>query len=949
DRVDRGTRDLHGYLWFATYEGVSRFDGVHFTRFGVADGLPAAQAHDILAARDGTIWVASEDGIAWLDPERVTSQPRFQALRAHGTSYALHEDASGTVWAGSDDGLIRLHRYGPVVLPEVVPLGGKPPHIYGITSDPRDGTLYLATWLGLWRRFSDGRVERYRVAPLGERDDRVGHVLVDRTGRLWIIHAGAMMLSFVPRPGERLAPEGQPLWEASTLRYAPTGGGRRYVFEDSHGTIWLGSTHELVTYDATGFHALAPTALPFDHGIAVCVEDLAGNLWLGTDAQGLVRLAPGGFTAFDRGDGLDDGYIHGFVETPGGLVVVTFRDGLLFARFDGARFTSLRPFTVPSMSLGAWNAGQVVVRDHVGAWWYPTMDGIERFAANLPFEALATTPPEWTAAPPALPGRDIARLYEDRHGDVWIATLSATGLARWDRETGRIEVRQDLPAAEAVAFAEDAQGLWIAYDDGHLAHVVAGAPARVIELSPDLSGLLLDRHGRLWVTSLRDGVIRIDDPSTPRLQRYTTATGLASNQAMTVIDDTFDRIYVGTTRGIDRIDPSTGSISHFDIGDGLPNNHVATSARLRDGTLWFGTKGGAARVVPVKAAPVVVPPVAITGVVVGGRPRAVPLAGAHSLDLAFGANDDQLDLAFTTPSFVVGDPVRFQYRLDGAAAWSAPVVEREVHYARLAPGSYHFEVRAVAASGAISAPATVSFVVVPPIWRRGWFLALCVLVVCCAAYAWVRARLVHVLAIERVRTRIATDLHDELGANLSRIAIMSEVVTRRAHAREPLVDQVDDIGRSARELVGVAADIVWSTDPRRDDLGSLIVRLRSFAGDVLDGRDIRWTLSAPPEPELIALGPEQRRHLHMIAKEAIHNAVKHSGAEVVTIAISYEHAVLELSVRDDGRGFDPEACHDGNGLSNMTRRARASGGTFSLTSAPGAGTTIAFRIRRPGA
>src|SRR5205823_5402588 len=131
----------------------------------------------------------------------------------------------------------------------------------------------------------------------------------------------------------------------------------------------------------------------------------------------------------------------------------------------------------------------------------------------------------------------------------------------------------------------------------------------------------------------------------PRPQRYTAATGLASNQALTLIDDAFDRIYVGTTRGIDRLEPSTGSITHYDVADGLPNNHVFTSVRLRDGTLWFGTKGGAARVVPVEAAPVVLPTVAITSVAVAGQSRALPLAGARTLDLVLGADADQLDLA----------------------------------------------------------------------------------------------------------------------------------------------------------------------------------------------------------------------------------------------------------------------------------------------------------------
>jgi signal transduction histidine kinase len=131
----------------------------------------------------------------------------------------------------------------------------------------------------------------------------------------------------------------------------------------------------------------------------------------------------------------------------------------------------------------------------------------------------------------------------------------------------------------------------------------------------------------------------------------------------------------------------------------------------------------------------------------------------------------------------------------------------------------------------------------------------------------------HLVAVERVRTRITTDLHDDLGAGLSRIAILSEVAARGGGARG--VDEVvGDIGKSARELVDVASDIVWSTDPARDDLGQLVVRLRGYAADVLEGQGIAWTLRAPPEPGALKLDPYQRRHLDLIMKEAIHNAAR---------------------------------------------------------------------------
>jgi signal transduction histidine kinase len=201
----------------------------------------------------------------------------------------------------------------------------------------------------------------------------------------------------------------------------------------------------------------------------------------------------------------------------------------------------------------------------------------------------------------------------------------------------------------------------------------------------------------------------------------------------------------------------------------------------------------------------------------------------------------------------------------------------------------------------------------------------------------------HLVAVERVRTRIATDLHDDLGAGLSRIAILSEVAARGGGARG--VDEVvGDIGKSARELVDVASDIVWSTDPARDDLGQLVVRLRRYAADVLEGQGIAWTLRAPPEPGALKLDPYQRRHLYLIMKEAIHNAARHAGATRVDVEVRRGGGALEAVIVDDGRGLDASTPAAGHGLRNMRARAALVGGTLTIDAPAGGGTLVALRV-----
>jgi signal transduction histidine kinase/ligand-binding sensor domain-containing protein len=962
DRVERGTRDAAGVLWFATGEGVSRFDGHAFESFGIGDGLPDAAAHDVAVTRDGTVWVATDGGVAWLDPSVRVTRTAFHAVDPSmlgGVAVSFLENPSGALWVATLRGLFELERRGDRVQVHAITLGaGRQPQVLAVTRDPVDGSLWLGTSWGLVHRTAAGAVERYRVGPASEVEDRVFEVLVDRTGRLWIGQVGRRVLAVTLPHGGRLIDGDEPLWEVAArggawLRFEPDGTARRTIVEDSRGTIWIGTSNHVVRYDGRAFRVLTAREFQHEGSFTPCVEDNAGNLWFGGATAGVLRLAATGLVAFDEADGLHDVDVVGLVAAPDGPPYpVTRSEGHTLHRPDGARFVAVRPRASPGLDLFGWGWGQTALVDRDGRWWYPTGRGVARYPRVASLDELATTLPEMIAPSDGLPGRDVFRLYEDRAGDVWITTLSATGLVRWDRRTGKlVALGAGWPTAVASTFAEDAAGmLWIGYDDGTLVRVRRGAPevlgARDRLPGAMISALLFDRAGRLWIATDGGGLVRLDDPGTahPAVARYTTAKGLATDQALALVDDLRGRIYVGTTRGIVRLDPATGEVAHFTTADGLPNGYIYAALRDPAGVLWFGTNGGLARLDVASPPPPAAGQTVITTLAIAGRARPVAPSGERTIaGLELASGDDQLDISFTSPSFA-GEPLRFQYRLAGATGrWTTPAPARDVHFAKLAPGSFRFEVRAVLASGEAAPPAVVAFAVLPPMWQRWWFIAACALALALAVFAIHRWRLAHLLAVERVRTRIATDLHDDLGASLSRISILSEVASRRLAAREDVDSQVGDIGRSARELVDVAADIVWSTDPRRDDLGSLVVRLRGFAGELLEARGIAWALVAPPDLHRIRLDPDCRRHLYLILKEAINNAARHSGATRVSVALAVDGRALVATVEDDGSGL-ADAPARGNGLANMRTRAADAGGSVVITSAPGAGTAIELRL-----
>ncbi|HET9987487.1 MAG TPA: two-component regulator propeller domain-containing protein, partial [Kofleriaceae bacterium] len=508
NRVDRCTHDTHGFLWFATEEGVSRFDGQRFESFGVADGLPAATTHDVLATRDGRVWAATDAGVAVLDTRERVVRARFRGVTADA-AFALLEDPTGVVWAGTATGLARIDH------DRVTPIAIKP--VLAIAYDAADRSLWLGTSSGLVHRTAGGQLRHIHVAPAGILDDRVPSLLVDRDHRLWV---GAISLHIIVAPLPLATPpEGVALWDAAehapgTIRLEPDGGVRRGIYQDPKGTIWIGTTMHLHRWDGHALEIVRNDPLESYIGLSPCVVDSGGNLWLGTDTRGVVRVAPGGLVSYDTRDGLDAPAVYAFVEEPGGPVhVITWRDGHVLARQDGDRFVAVRPHAPAGVTIMAWGWNQTVIIDRDHRWWYPTAQGVLRYPRVATTEELATAEPRLYGVADGLPGRDVFRIYEDRRGDVWISTLSATGLARWDRATDRITVPRGFPHDEASAFAEDHSGaLWIGYT-GTVVRVRDGVPevfgAADGIPAGGIGALLVDRAGRLWIASFEQGVARI--------------------------------------------------------------------------------------------------------------------------------------------------------------------------------------------------------------------------------------------------------------------------------------------------------------------------------------------------------------------------------------------------------------------------------------------------------
>jgi len=989
DSVNRIVRDSRGFLWFCTSEGLSRFDGYKFTNYGVDQGLPDRQVNDFLETRSGVYWVATPTGLCRFNPGASTQashpdaarhEPRFvvyhlgdddrsdseaPSYEKSRAVYKLCEDREGALWCGTESSLYRGNLENGQWVFTSVELGPTTSvgrvNAFSIIADQR-GAIWILTGSGLYRRRSDGIVERY-TALEGLSPTDSSSLFEDRDGNIWLgTNVGLCRLVPEPAPGRSVVAR------VYTKKDGLASNGISCMFQSSDGRLWGGTwsaLNELLpTADKGGRQFRSYTSANGIIDVISLGEDRDGNLWIGTATNGAMKIAANGFTTYAEADGLRGMRVGQISEDRAGeLCVFGGGNGKGFiSRFDGGTFAAVELALPKGITQASWGWYQNMFEDITGEWWMSTFQGLVRYPRLARLSQLTHARPKAVyTTRDGLGGNELFRIFEDSHGDVWAGTLNGRSphpLSRWERNTGtfrRYSKEDGIPPVAPTAFCEDTSGnLWIGFYNGGVARYREG---RFALFSKDdglpegfIRALYLDHAARLWIATSEGGVARVDDPRAdrPRFIAYTTADGLSSNHATCLTEDDWGRVYIGTGRGLDQLDPATGHIKHYTTADGLANNNLSVSFRDRGGALWFGTLDGLSRFIPEPRRTELPPSILVGGLSVAGVQQTISELGETDVSgLTLGANQNHLQIDFFGLSFGPGEALRYQYKLEGPDVdWSPLTDQRSVNFPNLSPGAYRFLVRAVSTEGLASqSPAIVAFTILPPMWQRWWFIALAATLIGLLAYSLFRYRVTRLIELERVRTRIATDLHDDIGSSLSQVSVLSEVVRRRVGSEPSVSEPLSMIADLSRDLVDSMNDIVWAINPRRDHLSDLTHRIRRFASDVFTARDIEFNFSAPEAQHDIRLGADMRREVFLIFKESVNNMVRHSGCTEANIEFLIESGWLELKIRDNGKGFEPDHDGDGNGLVSMRQRTARIGGTLDISSNNGKGTVV--RLRAP--
>lgn len=940
------TQDVQGYIWVSTWWGIARFDGVKFDN--IVDALPGGTVFCIERDHRGRIWVGTDAGVAWREDGVWKRPPQIPA----DPVYALQETADGTMWAGGYYHSWKISNSSKGTVEMDFPQSS--PHIRALRADG-EGGMWLLGRTQLFHCKADGAPVAVPGPWTGQELDGLGY---DRDQRLVVCGNGIL----VRKDGAEwtdllpLIPGSQ----ADTFNACTTG---------PDGTLWLATRNAGLVYLNGETHGRidAPTSLSLNDTRCVFF-DRQGTLWVGTNGGGLDRLRRRTFDSYGPAEGLGRNVTSAIAIGPDGVVRVG-TDGSGIFRKDEDRFVpDLRDAGLPERA-PIWS----MTYDPQGNLWV----GFEREELFRVRDGKAEPVPGVFQTQANESPTLFHSLKPARDGGLLLG-MSYHGLRKL--EGGTCRTLLERPYVGSVSHTlEDSRGRLWAAAGGEGVWVFENDAWRdvrkeiaVKNFSPGILAEAAD--GGVWIGSFGEGLVLWRDG---HVKWWGKKEGLISLAIFQMEVDDHGHLWLGTDQGLQRLDiaelersPGNDGLPlhslRFNRTDGLPPGqftvaHGNASLKAPDGSLWFSLAGGAIHVDPtVTLRAPEAPQVHVESASDSRGPFWQFENPAQHDRIVQPPGSGRLLIRFTAPEFVRPEELRFRYRLSGLEKdWRESGGDRTAGYPLLPPGEYRFEVAVSTPEGGWSArPASVMVVVQPFFWQTAAFRIAIVAVALLGAGILVRkwserrlkrkmARLMQETRLERERTRIAGDLHDDLGATLSEINFIGTFAAD-TFSNHPVRQSLENIVDRAQRMAKSLDEIVWTVNPAHDHLPSVARYLCSRCQESLGTAGIRCRLDVAEGLPDVPLDSQLRHHLLMAVNEIIHNVMKHSGATGCTLAIRLEKHELVIRVTDDGRGFDRSECPvDRNGLANLERRMQEIQGGFDITSTPGQGTTVTLRAPLP--
>lgn len=969
NRVVGVVQSADGYLWVATQGGLVRFDGVRFQRVDLpgAPGTIAGTMRVLIQDRYGRIWLAKEEGgrLFCFEGAQMRMLKTEQGLPGNETQRSMAVDGAGGLWISYTSGkLICCHPDGTVenfTSKDGLPSGG------GVCwlASGRDGTLWFAkgSRVGIFR---DGRfnvLENFGSAGLQIAPARSGGVWVCVDQRILKFDVGVETVELgkiVPADARDRA------------GLEPT-----VLLEDRWGAVWVGTVSAgLYRCDSNSITRVEVS----NPGILSLAEDREGNLWVGTRGGGLNKVRRRMTAMINSSTGLPFGAVQSVCQDASGALWAVGDNGQLARREQSA--WALQP--LPDGDRSAYVT--CVAAETNGVVWIGARGGrLYRWQEGQVQELNLRD---------RFQQRALRSLLVSRSGDLWIGTDSSDVFYR--KRGDEIKSFGLPPGRRFVrAMAEDLAGnFWAGASDGLLVRVTGDALVDETAMSSTVSirGLYGAKNGDVWIGYAGAGVGRLRNG---QITRFTTEQGLPNDYVSQILEDDRDSLWFAGNQGIFQVreqdfdDVGKGAATRmtpvvYGRSEGIPGLQASfdfcpACVCTTSNRLLFSMLSGLAEVrlenarlnyrppdvfvermtADEKTFAVYQAPITAT-VTNGGSPLELCNHGPKA-EVRFPAGVQQVRIEFTALSFVAPENVKFRYQLEGLDEnWVDAGNRRVASYTHPPPGRYRFQVTACNNDGIWNKTGDSLFVVFEPhVWETLWFkvvvtafsfAAACGLVVLELRRRHRREveRLEHQRVLELERTRIARDLHDDLGVGLTEIGLLGDLAGATTGVPEASRERLQEITGRARSLAASLDEIVWAINPANDTSQSLVDYFFPYAQRLLGSASIRCRLEVMEPLPSGNLSAEDRHEFFHAYKEALNNIIRHAGATQVQIAFSAAGNDLIIRITDNGRGLDDvESKGAHHGLPGMRERLQQLGGRCEITNAPGGGTTVTFTIPVP--
>lgn len=952
-------KDKNNYLWVGSSNGLQRFDGRKFMSYQMETPqgrLPAQSISEILVDRDGKMWLRVGDQYGTYIPEKQEFSPvPFEKSENRFQGESLWMDRNGNLfvilfnnkllWIDQKNGKITDQN-----LPIKIPDGWRPRSIF----EDKNGRYWVSNIEGISVYDPhNGEIYTHASNPLGLevlKKPGLGYVFnvyEDSEGIFWINYWA---------PDERLLSYDAltKVWRNHKSEIAPPNNNYQEAFgsiELPHAEIWRYGIQTLASFDRRSktFTPLIQNDIKFDK-ISKLIWDEAGGIWMATDA-GLY------FLHFDTPS------IY-FLER-------TTENG----NFEYQAVEEVIHRGDTTVWLGSWGKGIGVIKplkeELDTKWMYQgAPKGIESYQIwdlhhdkkrNLVWVALQKgliqmieldTRKVHFIYPEVFEGSTIRTIAQDELGNLWFGTQNGS-VIKYDgkgiNKDGFSRYRKFQGIIPKLLISDD-QHLWvITTNEG-----VYELDLKEGKILRHLDHSILSSNSNEQLLQVNDSIFLIGyellnkyNIRTGKNEVFSYSDGMLSNTMLGMEKDADGLVWIYTPNGLTRYDIKTNTFYSFGKNHFFSNIPIdgRSGTRFANGELAFVSNNGIIIFDPRQFARNLPPPIpTITGIELFGQyigDGALPVMRRE-----FTAQENSLAFDFNILNFSKQDRFTYQYRLVGADLdWVNANNNFQAVYSLLPPGDYRFEVRSINESGVFSDPAVYAFEIKPSLVQTWWFKAILGLLFLGIVGLIYRLHVNRILAVVKLRSRLARDLHDDMGSTLSTINILSSMAkTKIGTDPAKSSEYISKISENSQRMMEAMDDIVWSIKPQNDTMEKLIARMREFANQVLESKDILFNMEIKEKVLGMKLSMDARRDLFLIFKEGINNAAKYSGASRVFISFGLDGQLFTMRIRDYGKGFNMADLDEGNGLENMQKRATQLGGNLEIKTEPGNGTELILKV-----